>query len=50
MGSEKVEIVSTGNAFKKPNCKRKQKYGQEHEEDNSSKECLKIELSQHVYS
>lgn len=57
MGSEKVEIASSGNAVKNLDCKRKQQYRQECEEDRSehgkgisAKECLRMELSQCVYS
>lgn len=50
MDSEEKEIESTEDAFKEIDCKRKQKYGCEHEEDISSKEYLKIELSLCVYS
>lgn len=53
MSSEEVEIVSTGDAFKKLDCEWKQKYGWQpekemdaHEKDTSSKEHLKLESSQ----
>lgn len=38
MGSEEGEIASTGGAFKDPDCKRKQRYRQELEEDGSEHE------------
>lgn len=57
MCSEEVEIASTGDAFKNLDCKKKQQYTPEGEEDRSehekgisSKECLMMEFSQHVYS
>ena len=55
MGSEEVEVARTGSASKDLDCRRKQQYRREHEEDKSehekdvrSKECLKAELSQCV--
>lgn len=55
MGLQEVEVARTGSASKDLDCRRKQQYRREHEEDKSehekdvrSKECLKAELSQCV--